>query len=292
MMRATRRFSSSSIATRRAFSSSSIATRRAFSSSSIVTTEITDGVATITLNAPERLNAMTVEMGEAFEAAVGELRDLPPTELRAAILTGAGRAFSAGGDLDWLLERHRDSPTNNAKIMRDFYGRFLSLRTLEVPIVAAINGPAIGAGFAVACACDLRVAAPDAKVGITFVGLGLPPGMGSTHWLPSIVGPQRANELILTGEVVDGAEAARRGLVLCVAEDPVVEATALAATIAAKAPLAVRAAVRAARLVQEEGLEAALRREADSQAAAYGSADLAEGVAALKERRAPAFAGV
>ena len=135
------------------------ATRRAFSS--IVTTEITDGVATITLNAPERLNAMTVEMGEAFEAAVGELRDLPPTELRAAILTGAGRAFSAGGDLDWLLERHRDSPTNNAKIMRDFYGRFLSLRTLEVPIVAAINGPAIGAGFAVACACDLRVAATD-----------------------------------------------------------------------------------------------------------------------------------
>ncbi|KAH8062070.1 enoyl-CoA hydratase [Aureococcus anophagefferens] len=121
------------------------ATRRAFSSSSIVTTEITDGVATITLNAPERLNAMTVEMGEAFEAAVGELRDKPPNELRAAILTGAGRAFSAGGDLDWLLERHRDSPTNNAKIMRDFYGRFLSLRTLEVPIVAAINGPAIGA---------------------------------------------------------------------------------------------------------------------------------------------------
>ncbi|KAH8074404.1 enoyl-CoA hydratase [Aureococcus anophagefferens] len=164
---------------------------------------------------------MTVEMGEAFEAAVGELRDKPPMSC-ARHPDGRGRVLR--GDLDWLLERHRDSPTNNAKIMRDFYGRFLSLRTLEVPIVAAINGPAIGAGFAVACACDLRVAAPDAKVGITFVGLGLPPGMGSTHWLPSIVGPQRANELILTGEV---------------------------------APLAVRAAVRAARLVQEEGLEAA-----------------------------------
>ncbi|KAH8072212.1 enoyl-CoA hydratase [Aureococcus anophagefferens] len=199
---------------------------------------------------------MTVEMGEAFEAAVGELREMPPNELRAAILTGAGRAFSAGGDLDWLLERHRDSPTNNAKIMRDFYGRFLSLRTLEV--------------------------------GITFVGLGLPPGMGSTHWLPSIVGPQRANELILTGEVVDGAEAARRGLVLRAAEDPVAEANELAATIAAQAPLAVRAAVRAARLVQEAP-RLRRRRTARPRPAVRGPRG---GVAALKERRAPAFAGV
>ena len=266
--------------------------RRSLSTSGIVTTEMRgDGVAVVTLNAPERLNAMTVEMGQAFEATVGSLRQLPPTELKAVVVTGAGRAFSAGGDLDWLMERHRDAPTNNAKIMRDFYGRFLSVRRLEVPVVAAIQGPAIGAGFAVACACDLRVAAPSAKMGITFVGLGLPPGMGSTHWLPSIVGPQIANALVLTGDVVDGTEAARLGLVLRTADDPLDDALSLAGRVATQAPLAVRASVRAMRLVQEEGLEAALRREADSQASAYGSADLAEGVTALKERRKPTFTG-
>ena len=165
-----------------------------------------DGVAVLTLNVPEKMNRMDVEMGLAFEAAVMELRALPPTTLKACVLTGSGRAFSAGGDLDFLMDRHNDAPSNNASIMREFYARFLSIRKLEVPLIAAINGPAIGAGMAVACACDLRIASPDAKIGITFVGLGLPPGMGSTYWLPSVVGPQRAAELVLTGEVIDGVE--------------------------------------------------------------------------------------
>lgn len=165
-----------------------------------------DGVAVLTLNVPEKMNRMDVEMVLAFEAAVMELRALPPTTLKACVLTGSGRAFSAGGDLDFLMDRHNDAPSNNASIMREFYARFLSIRKLEVPLIAAINGPAIGAGMAVACACDLRIASPDAKIGITFVGLGLPPGMGSTYWLPSVVGPQRAAELVLTGEVIDGVE--------------------------------------------------------------------------------------
>ena len=175
---------------------------RAFATS-IVTTDITDGVATVTLNAPEKMNAMTVAMGEGFETAISELRREPPSALRCVVLTGSGRAFSAGGDLEWLMERHHDEPSNNALIMRDFYARFLSVRSLPVPVIAAVNGPAIGAGMALACACDIRIAAPDAKLGITFVGLGLPPGMGSTHWLPTVVGPQRAAELLLTGEVID-----------------------------------------------------------------------------------------
>ena len=223
----------------------------------------------------------SVELGSAADASCDSERR-------------AGRAFSAGGDLNFLMDRHADAPTNNAGIMRDFYSRFLSLRSLEVPVIAAINGPAIGAGMAVACACDLRVAAPDAKMGITFVGLGLPPGMGSTHWLPSTVGPQRANELILTGEVIDGVEAEKRGLVLRAVDDPVADAMTMAAKIAKQAPLAVRASVRAMRLAQDQfggGLEAALRREADSQAAVYGADDLREGVEALKERRKPTFKG-
>lgn len=118
------------------------------------------GVAIITLNQPEKMNAMTVEMGEAFERVVADLCTKPPPALKACVLTGAGRAFSAGGDLEFLMDRHRDAPTNNAKIMREFYSRFLSVRKLEVPVIAAINGPAIGAGMAVACACDIRIAAP------------------------------------------------------------------------------------------------------------------------------------
>mmetsp|Transcript_16449 Transcript_16449/g.50864 ORF Transcript_16449/g.50864 Transcript_16449/m.50864 type:complete len:285 (-) Transcript_16449:28-882(-) len=257
----------------------------------LVQTTLEDGVATITLDDPSRLNAMTVAMGEAFEAAVAGLRREPPEALRAVVLHGAGRAFSAGGDLDWLAERHRDTPGNNAAIMRAFYARFLSIRDLEVPTIAALNGPAIGAGLAVACACDIRVAAPDAKLGITFVGLGLPPGMGSTHFLPWILGPQGASDMILTGRIVDGEEAAARGLVLKTAEDPLEAAKAIAAGVARQAPLAVRAATRALRLQQNVGLDEALRREADSQACVYGSADLLEGVNALRERREPEFVG-
>ena len=128
----------------------------------LVTTELdaATGVAVITLNQPDKMNAMTVGMGVAFEAAVAKLCSEPPDLLKACVLTGAGRAFSAGGDLQFLMDRHNDAPTNNARIMRDFYSRFLSVRKLEVPVVAAINGAAIGAGMAVACACDLRIAAP------------------------------------------------------------------------------------------------------------------------------------
>ena len=137
-------------------------TANAAPTETLVTTEldVATGVAVITLNQPDKMNAMTVGMGVAFEAAVAKLCTEPPAVLKACVLTGAGRAFSAGGDLQFLMDRHNDAPTNNARIMRDFYSRFLSVRKLEVPVIAAINGPAIGAGMAVACACDLRIAAP------------------------------------------------------------------------------------------------------------------------------------
>ena len=111
--------------------------------------------------------------------------------MRAAILTGAGRAFSAGGDLDWLMARHRDTPENNVAVMTEFYKRFLVLRRLPVPVIAAINGPAIGAGLCLAVGgADLRVASTGAKLGVTFTKLGLHPGMAATFFLPQLVGPQ------------------------------------------------------------------------------------------------------
>merc|ERR1711879_157191 len=256
----------------------------------------TTHVGTLTLNNPSKLNALTAEMGDEFTSVLkNEISHLPPSELRAVILTGEGKGFSAGGDLDWLMQRHQDKPHNNTIIMREFYKKFLNIRNYcPVPTIAAINGPAIGAGFALACACDLRLAAPKARMGVTFVGLGLSPGMGSTHWLSSIVGPQKANELLFTGGTITGEEAAAAGFVLKSSESVVEESVSLANKIAQQAPLAVRAAVRATRISQESfggGLEAALRREADAQGNIYGSEDLKEGVLALQERRKAKFTG-
>ena len=148
------------------------------------------GVKVLTLDRPDSLNAMTVEMGDAVQASVAQLSQLPPSELRALVITGAGRAFSAGGDMRFLHERREATPTDNADVMLNFYRRFLSIRSLPVPIICCVNGPAIGAGACFAMAADVRFTHAAAKIGFTFVGLGLHPGMGATHSLPAAVGPQ------------------------------------------------------------------------------------------------------
>ncbi|CAE7686369.1 unnamed protein product [Symbiodinium sp. KB8] len=233
-------------------------------------------------------------MGEEFERVVARVAE-ESSSVGAVVLRGAGRAFSAGGDLEFLRRRNMDSPSRNASIMRRFYERFLSVRRLPVPVVAAINGPAIGAGLCLALACDVRVAAASAKMGVTFVGLGLHPGMGATHTLPRIVGAQTAARLLLTGDVVSGEEAAALGMVAEAVsgdddgEAAVAKATELAARMASKAPAAVRATVRTLRLGTEDGLERALWREADAQAQSYATADLVEGVSAIEQKRRPNF---
>jgi enoyl-CoA hydratase len=202
-----------------------------------------------------------------------------------------GKAFSAGGDLQFLLARSKDSPLSNSQVMRDFYGRFLSLRTLPVPVIAAINGPAIGAGFAVTLACDMRIVADDAKVGLTFATLGLHPGMGSTHFLPFLIGPEKASKLLLTGCVISGKEAFDMGLATeSVPKDTVlVAARMLAGQIALASPVAVRTTIRTLRMKAEINLEQALQREADCQAHSYNMSDLQEGLEAVKAKRPPNF---
>ena len=128
-------------------------------------------VALITLNVPEKLNAMTTSLAEAFGIIVAQLIE-DPSDYGCVVITGAGRAFSAGGDLDWLRLRTRDTPSRNSKIMHDFYNKFLRVRHIPLPVIAAINGPAIGAGFCFAMACDIRIVSKKAKLGFTFVGLG------------------------------------------------------------------------------------------------------------------------
>ena len=149
-------------------------------------TELEGKVGIITLDNPSKLNALTEPMGEALAQVLATVnKDLP----RAVIVTGAGRAFSAGGDLDWLMDRHHDSQTNNQNIMLKFYKKFLILRTLPVPVIAAINGPAIGAGLSLAVGgCDIRMASPKASMGFTFTRLGLHPGMAALHFAPQLIG--------------------------------------------------------------------------------------------------------
>ena len=250
-------------------------------------------VGIITLDDPKLLNAMTAPMGDQFLEVIDSICQGPESEgLGAVVLTGEGRAFSAGGDLGFLQARGNDNPSRNSVIMRRFYERFLSIRRLPVPVIAAINGPAIGAGLAVALAADVRIAASSAKMGITFVQLGLHPGMGSTHFLPRIVGPQYASRMMLTGEIIEGDEALRIGMVAEVqptGEETLEAALKMARKMASAAPLAVRTCVRSIRLAQDDGLDRALWREADAQAQVWNSNDLKDGVAALVEKRKPVF---
>lgn len=249
---------------------------------------VADGVATVTLRDEARKNALTEALGDALQAAVMGLRQR--LDLRAIVVTGAGTAFSAGGDLA-MLERLRQSSFAEARgHMLSFYARYLSLTDLEVPTIAAVRGPAIGAGLCVATACDLMVVADDATLAFNFVGLGLHPGMGATSLLPRRVGPMRAAELLYTGRRFSGKDAVTMGLALeAVAADAVVaRATAIARDIATQSGEAVRALKRSLE-IDREALRAALEREASAQAGSYASDDLREGLAALRERRPPRF---
>ncbi len=257
------------------------------------------GVATVTFNDPDRLNAMTEAMGEAISAEMAGLAK--QDDLRAVILTGAGRAFSAGGDLD-MIDRMgaagRADPGGatraaNRDFMRRFYGLYLSVRDLPQPTIAAVNGHAIGAGCCVGLACDLRIAADEAKLGLNFTRLGIHPGMAATWTLPRLVGPAHAAELLFTGRLVDGPEAARIGMVnRSVPRDQVLpEARAVAVAIAQASPLAVRGTKRSLAATPTARLDEQLATEAHEQSLCYEGADLAEGLAAAREKRPPRFEG-
>lgn len=255
-------------------------------------------IATLVFDDPERRNAMTQAMGEAFAEQIAALRGDP--ELRALVLTGAGRAFSAGGDLGMIGERADEgaaAPGVARRAIRDrmraFYTLFLSLRELPCPTLAAINGHAVGAGLCVALACDLRIVAREARLGLNFTKLALHPGMGATWTLPRLVGAARAAELLYTSRLVSGEEAAAMGLAnRCVeAAEVLPTAQALAAEIAACAPLAVRGVKRALARSADATLEDQLSFEASEQAICFESRDVHEGLAAARERRDPKFEG-
>ena len=177
--------------------------------------------------------------------------------------------------------------------MLAFYRSWLSIRDVEVPTIAAVNGHAIGAGLALALACDLRYAAADARLGVPFTSLGLHPGMATTWSLPQVVGPAVANDLLLTGRIVTGAEALGLGMVsqALPAQDVLPAALEAARRIAAAAPVATRLTLEALRSGGQRGLDEALQWEALAQATTLATEDVHEGIAAAAAKRPPTFHG-
>ncbi|MBX3155732.1 MAG: enoyl-CoA hydratase/isomerase family protein [Deltaproteobacteria bacterium] len=244
----------------------------------------------LTLDRPDNRNSMTPELLDAFLAASAAAR--ADTGARCLIVTGTGTSFSAGADFKSTLQRASPDAAPHERSYA-MYAPFLSLLDIPVPIVGALNGHAVGGGFGLALVCDLRIGAEDAKYGANFVRLGLAPGMAISYLLPRLIGPARASELLLTGELVDGRRAADLGVLNRAVPAPSVlpTATELATTIASNAPLAIRATKAAIRRGLELHIREAAAAEAYAQAETLTTDDAREGIAALLARRPPTFTG-
>lgn len=251
--------------------------------------ELSPQCASITLNDPDNLNAMGEEMAAEFAALVEKLR-VDGSTYRSIILTGSGRAFSAGGNLEMLEKKQQLSEEENQRLMLRFYHAFLGVLSLNIPLIAAVNGHAIGAGLCLAAACDIRIASDQAKFGVTFTRLGLHPGMGATYFLPRVLGYPAAVELMLSGRVIEAPEALRIGFVSKIVPVATLESEALAIAreISACGPEANRQVLQTLR-AGSTSLVAALEREALSQSMSYKSAEFKEGVRAAIEKRKPTF---
>lgn len=245
----------------------------------------------VTLDNPAQRNAMSDDMTDSWVRAVEHLA--ADRSVRAVVVTGEGSAFSSGGMLDWLASDPDAGVDALRERMLPFYRAWLSVRRLEVPTIAAINGPAIGAGLCMALACDLRFAATGAKMGVPFLKLGLHPGMAGTFLLPEVVGLAAARDLFLTGRIIEAAEARSMGLVSRVIDrDVFLDEALLAATqIAANAPIATRLTKLALLDGGHATFEGALQWEALAQPVTLATDDLQEGITAAKEKRAPQFGG-
>lgn len=251
--------------------------------------EPVENIMIIRLNDPDSLNPMTPEMSREFLEAVEKIsRD---SKLRGVIVTGNGRAFSAGGNIKIMQERTRTPAYRVRETGREFYLNFLSIRKVPVPTIAAVNGHAVGAGAGLALACDLRLCADDSKFGFPFTKIGLYPGMGTSYFLPRIVGAARAFELLTTCDLIPAAQAERIGLVNRVvpAAQLMAEALSLARKIASMPAGVIKMVKEAICLHPAGNLETAVEREAANQALSFTTEDIKEGIAALLEKRPPRF---
>src|SRR4051794_4264186 len=275
------------------------------SESHLSLTRPSPGVVLVTLDHPDQRNAMTAPMTQAWSDLMADLRD--DRDVRVLVVTGAGSAFCSGGDTSWIASEPDATVADLRARMLPFYRAWLSVLELDVPTIAAVNGPAIGAGLCLALACDLRDAATGARFAAPFVRLGMHPGMAATWLLPHVVRPAHARDLLLTrrtvgadeglplrlGSAVGADGALRLGLVSAVEEQERFLDTVLATAdgIAATAPVASRLTTRALRGGGHADLGSALAWEALAQPVTLATDDLQEGVRAARERRIPRFSG-
>lgn len=248
-----------------------------------------DFVCEITLNRPEQRNAMAPELLQAFQQVIDKVKD--DRDLRCVVITGSGANFCSGADFrSTLLDRGNELPHDASY---GIYRPFLSILDVPVPVIAAMNGHAIGGGFGLGLVCDLRVANREARYGANFARLGLHSGMAISYLLPRVCGVPRAAELLFTGRVFSGAEAAAMGIANHAVEPAQVLARAreLADEIAANAPVAVRMMKRSLYRGLGWDPKSAGEVEALLQSRTLEMSDAKEGVAALLEKRKPEFRG-
>ncbi|MEO6206450.1 MAG: enoyl-CoA hydratase-related protein [Candidatus Limnocylindrales bacterium] len=251
--------------------------------------EVLGGVATLTLDRPKALNALTIPLKRALLAALEGIA--ADRSVRAVVLTGAGRAFCAGQD---LAERDDPAAPSLDVELRERYNPIVrTLRTMDQPVIAALNGVAAGAGASLAFACDIRIAAPQARFVLAFGRIGLLPDSGATWFLPRLLGAARAAELALSGDPVSAQDALRIGLVsrVVAADTLLAEARQMADALAAMAPLALAATKHAMERAWSVDLASALDDEAAIQGELGSTMDHAEGLAAFREKRGPRFKG-
>jgi enoyl-CoA hydratase/carnithine racemase len=249
------------------------------------------GVALVTLNLPQVRNAMTTELTAAWTTAMDNIAG--DRSLRAVVVTGAGSVFCAGADLSWFDQGNLsdNTPDRLRDKMLPFYRAWLAPQQIPVPVVAAVNGPCIGAGLCLALACDLRYASPSAMFSAPFTQLGMHGGMAVSWLLPEAVGMPRAREMLYTGRVVAADDALSWGLVSEVAEDVVGRALEVAESVAQAAPIAIRLTKAGLAQGSRGGFEVALQWEALAQPVTMATADIHKGIQARREHRPPAFDG-
>lgn len=253
---------------------------------------VDDGIAVITLNRPEKLNAFTTEMLLAWGDALleAQARD----DVRVVVLTGAGRGFCSGGDLGRFADKAQDTAWRRKHDLERRVHRIpLIMETMDKPVIAAVNGVATGAGMDMALMCDMRIAAASARFAETYVRAGIFAGDGGAWYLPRLIGPAKAMELLLSARFVEADEAERIGLVNRVVPDEKLmeETLAFARQIARQPPLAVRMMKRAVRQGMSQDLRTHLDMASSHMAVLYSTSDHAEAVSALSQKRSGIFEG-
>jgi len=252
-----------------------------------------EGIATITLNRPDRMNAFSPEMSESIYRAVED--SAQDTEVRVLVITAKGRAFCAGADVKAMAEglNQEGGEMDGRELGTQHVQLPVLLQRFQKPIIAAINGAAVGGGLDLVCACDIRIASDKARFAEVFIRRGLIPAMGGTFFLPRLVGLDKACQLIWTGEMVDASEAERIGLVTKVVPDEELESATreLAEKLAKGPPLAIQKAKRAIYEGLGMDLESTLSYVGAMVQELFATEDHVEGARAFVEKREPVFKG-